>query len=110
MILVVVLNMAVMSSARASIPPKIAAIVVPETTLRSTATLVCALGSGTQPVQFVWYKDGQEAPLSLITNQPTSSTLVIPVVKSQDRGRYSCTIKSSFGEDTKSADLIVSGE
>jgi hypothetical protein len=98
------------SPARSSAPPEIAAIVVPKTTVGSTATLVCALGSGTQPVQIIWYKDGQKVPSSFITNQPTLSNVVIPVVKSQDRGRYSCTIKSSFGEDTKSADLIVSGE
>ena len=99
-----------MSRSEASIPPKIAAVVVPESSVGSEAILICSLASGTRPVQFSWSKDGQEVPSKLMTNQPTSSTLLIPVVKSEDRGRYTCFVKSSFGEDSKSADLIVSGQ
>ena len=99
-----------MSRSEASIPPKIAAVVVPESPVGSEATLICSLASGTKPVHFSWNKDGHEVPSKLITNQPTLSTLVIPVVKSDDRGRYTCFVKSSFGEDSKSADLFVSGQ
>ena len=98
------------SRLEASVRPKIAAVVVPESSAGSEAILICSLASGTRPVQFSWIKDGHEVPSKLITNQPTSSTLVIPIVKSDDRGRYTCLVKSSFGEDSKSADLFVSGQ
>ena len=104
------LALAVYPSSEASVPPKIAAIVVPETSVGSDATLVCTLGSGTKPVQFSWTKDGKEVSSQIITNQQTMSTVIIPVVKNEDKGRYSCLVKSSFGEDIKSADLIVSGQ
>ena len=100
----------IMSRSEATIPPKIAVVVVPESSVGSEATLICSLASGTKPVHFSWIKDGHEIPSKLMTNQPTSSTLVIPVVKSEDRGRYTCFVKSSFGEDSKSADLVVSGQ
>ena len=97
-------------SSEASVQPEIAALVVPNSKIGSEATLFCSLASGTKPVQFSWIKDGHKVPSKLITNQPTSSTLVIPVVKSDDRGRYTCFVKSSFGEDSKSSDLVISGQ
>ena len=95
---------------KASVPPKISGILIPETSVGSEATLFCSLGSGTKPVIFTWTKDGQNLPTKHVTNAQTSSTLVIPVVKIEDRGRYTCRVKSSFGEDSKSADLVVSGQ
>jgi hypothetical protein len=93
-----------------SVPPKIRVFDVPETSVGADASLMCSLGSGTKPVHFTWTKDGNEIQSSHITTLQASSTLVIPVVKLEDRGRYSCSIKSSFGQDIKSADLVVSGE
>jgi hypothetical protein len=99
------------SLAGASTPPKIRVLDVPsKTSVGEEAALTCSLGLGTKPVQFIWTKDGQEVPSKLVTSLQTTSTIVIPVVKLEDRGRYSCKIKSSFGEDVKSADLVVSGE
>ena len=106
----VLLVFSVFWSSEASTQPEIAGIVIPKTKIGSEATLICSLASGTKPVHFSWSKDGQEVPSKLMTNQPTSSILVIPVVKSGDRGRYTCFVKSSFGEDSKSADLVVSGQ
>ena len=105
-----ILVMAVVSSSEASAPPKIVGFIVPETSVGEDATLVCTLGSGTKPVKFSWTKDGQELPSNIVTHTQASSTVYIPVVKSQDHGKYSCRVKSSFGEDSKSADLVVSGK
>ena len=105
-----VLSIIVVPVSEASVPPKIALFGVPETSVGSEATLFCSLGSGTKPVIFTWTKDGRNLPSKLVTNTQTSSTLVIPVVKIEDRGRYTCRVKSSFGEDSKSADLVISGE
>ena len=94
----------------ASVPPTIRLLDIPETSLGSEGTLICSLGSGTKPVQFAWARDGLQLHSKHVTNTQTSSTLVIPVVKIEDRGRYTCRVKSSFGEDSKSADLVVSGQ
>ena len=105
-----ILIIVVASSSEASVPPKISGFMVPETSIGSETILMCTLGSGTKPVKFSWTKDGQELPSNIVTHTPASSTVYIPVVKSQDRGKYSCRVKSSFGEDSKSADLVVSGK
>ena len=96
----------------ASVRPEIAGLLVPKATVGAEVTLICSLASGTKPVQFRWMKDRKEVPSSLITNQATSSfsSLVINSVKTEDRGRYSCLVKNAFGEDSKSADLIVTGQ
>jgi hypothetical protein len=106
----VLLVLWLLKSSVASIPPKISGILVPETAVGEEARLMCSLSSGTKPVQFIWTKDGHEVPVQLITNHKTSSTLVIPSVSIQDKGEYTCQAKSSFGEDVKSANLVVSGE
>ena len=97
---------------KASVRPEIAALVVPKATVETEVTLHCLLASGTKPVQFRWTKDRKEVPSSLISNQATSSfsSLVINSVKTEDRGKYSCLVKNAFGEDSKSADLIVTGQ
>ena len=105
-----VLVLAALTSSEASVPPKIAGIMASEATVGGDATLVCTLSSGTKPVQFSWTKDGKAVSSNIITTIQTTSTIVIPIVKTEDKGRYTCSVKSSFGEDTKSADLIVSGQ
>ena len=107
---IVFLVMEVVSLTDASVPPKIALFGVPETSVGSEATLFCFLGSGTKPVKISWTKDGQELPSNIVTHTQVSSTVYILVFKSQDRGKYSYRVKSSFGEDSKSADLVVSGK
>jgi hypothetical protein len=95
---------------RASIPPKIKILEVPKTSIGGEATLFCSLDSGTKPVQFIWTKDGVELSPSLITSHQTSSTIFITPIKLRDKGRYTCSVRSSFGEDKRSGDLIVSGK
>ena len=104
------LVMVVLKLSEASIPPEIGGLMVMKAMVGGDTTLVCTLASGTKPVQFLWTKDGKEVPSNIITNQQTMSTVIIPVVKNEDKGRYTCSIKSSFGEDTKSAYLVVSGQ
>ena len=103
---------AIMASSNASIPPKIRLLDIPETLVGSEATLLCSLGSGTKPVQFRWTKDGKEVDHSLVVHHHNAgySTIVMKDVELQDRGRYTCDVKSSFGEDSKSGDLIINGE
>jgi hypothetical protein len=100
------------SSSRASVAPKIRMFDVPETSVGSEATLLCSLGGGTKPVYFSWTKDGKGVPENLVVHHEDKgySTVFLKSVKSQDHGRYTCHVKSSFGEDSKSADLVVIGE
>ena len=96
----------------ASVRPEIAALVVPKGSVGAKTTLLCTVSSGTEPLQFHWSKDGKSVPANLITNHvgASFSSLVINSVKTEDRGRYSCLVKNAFGEDSKSADLIVTGQ
>ena len=102
---------AIISSSRASVPPKIAFLGIPETSIGSEATLLCSLGSGTKPIQFRWTKDGKEVDHSLVIHHEEKgySTIFIKSVNLQDRGRYTCYVKSSFGEDSKPGDLVING-
>jgi hypothetical protein len=100
----------IISVTRASLPPKIRHLEVPKASIGGEALLVCSLDSGTKPIQFIWTKDGKEVSSNLVTNIQTISTVAIPVVKIQDRGIYTCKAKSTFGEDVKSANLVISGE
>ena len=99
-------------SVEASVRPEIAALVVPKATVGAGATLVCTSNAGTNPVQFHWTKDGKDIASNLIVHHPSAgySTVVMTSVKTDDRGRYSCLVKNAFGEDSRSADLIVTGQ
>ena len=105
-------NIVIMKSSEASVPPKIRMFDIPETSVGSEATLLCSLGSGTKPVQFRWTKDGKEVDHSFVIHHEEKgySTIFIKSVSLQDRGRYTCHIKSSFGEDFKSGNLVINGE
>jgi hypothetical protein len=83
---------------------------VSDTSIGGEATILCYLASGTKPVQFIWAKDGEDVNSQFVTSLQTSSTLVIPTARIEDRGRYTCKVKSPFGEDVKSADLVIKGE
>lgn len=100
------------SPSRSSSPPIIAAIVVPQSSVGDETTLLCSLGGGTKPVHFSWTKDGKDVPSSLVVPHHESgfSSVILKNVKPQDQGTYTCHVKSSFGEDSKSAHLAVSGE
>lgn len=105
----VMLAMLIVSS-EGSVPPRIATLVVPKTSAGEEAVLFCSLDSGTRPINFIWTKDGQEVTSYLVNSLQTSSNLVIPVVKPDDRGQYTCKAKSAVGEDEKSAYLVITGE
>lgn len=94
---------------RASSPPKIQILVISETSIGGEATLFCSLGSGTRPVQFIWTRDGSDIDPRFVTSAQTSSTIIISSASIEDRGRYTCKIKSPFGEDSKSGDLVIKG-
>ena len=75
---------------------------------------VCTAYSGSVPLFFNWYKDGQA--ISSQSNQITinsvskmQSILSIEKVKANDSGNYTCSVRNTFGEDSHSIRLIVRG-
>ena len=78
-------------------------------------TFTCSALSGSQPLFFQWFKDGQ-----IITSQSKhvqitslgnmASYLSIENVKAIDSANYTCNAKNDFGEDNHSVRLIVRGK
>ena len=106
---VIIFSFSFLQTSYASSPPKIAVLAVPSTTLGSELTMICSLSSGTKPVDFSWSRDGLSVSLAQITNHPTYSSLYIKSVTVDDAGKYTCSAKNSFGEDSKTADLVITG-
>ncbi|GBL76499.1 Titin [Araneus ventricosus] len=77
-------------------------------------SVVCLVKSGTQPITFMWYKNGEEFKTSnkdgSIENSPITSALVLNSVTSQSDGNYTCTAKNKFGSDSHSTTLKVKGK
>ena len=111
-IVFILASVVIMKSSEASAPPKIRLLDIPETSVGSETTLLCSLGSGTRPVKFTWSKDGQDVDPNLVIHHEKKvySTIFINSVKLEDRGRYTCRVESSFGEDSKSGDLVINGK
>jgi len=106
---VIIFSFSILQTSYASSPPKIAGLMVPPTILGSELTMLCSLSSGTKPVDFSWTRDGHEVPSSYFSNHPTNSSLYIKSVTVDDAGKYTCSAKNSFGEDSKTADLVITG-
>lgn len=68
----------------------------------SNVVITCNAHIGTEPISFVWFKDGQELQSATkleakIINE-TISILTVPKVSSEDVGNYTCKVTSLFGE------------
>ena len=50
--------------------------------------------TGTQPILYTWYKDGEALP------QSDNATFVIQKVQESDQGEYFCIVSNSYGNDT----------
>lgn len=76
--------------------------------------MVCLVKSGTQPINFSWYRNGEEFKVSSksisIENSPVTSALILSSVSSDSDGNYTCTAKNSFGKDDHSTSLKVKGK
>lgn len=76
-------------------------------------SVVCIVKSGSHPITFVWFKNGEEFKTSKknasIENSPVTSVLILNSVTSESDGNYTCSAKNSFGSDRHSATLKVKG-
>ena len=75
----------------------------------------CAAKSGSQPIIFYWFKDGQTITsqtkdIQIIELGKMQSNLIIENVKAIDSANYTCNAKNDFGEDSHSVRLIVRGK
>ena len=75
---------------------------------------VCTAQSGSVPLFFNWYKDGQAIPsqsnqITINSVSKMQSILSIEKVKANDSGNYTCSVRNAFGEDSHSIKLIVRG-
>jgi len=84
-----------------------------------SATFNCA-ASGTPPLIFMWYKDGESAALVAggsvsISNQPNESSLTLTNIASSDAGAYYCVASNNlvggiFTSNSTLANLTVHGK
>ncbi|GFU50491.1 titin [Nephila pilipes] len=74
-------------------------------------SVLCIVKTGTQPINFIWHKNGNEFKASnhdvSIENSPISSILVLNSVTSDSNGNYTCTAKNNYGTDHHSTSLKV---
>ena len=77
-------------------------------------TTLCAAYSGSVPLFFSWFKDGQAIPkqsneITVNSASEMQSILSVKKVKAKDSGNYTCSVRNAFGEDSHSIKLIVRG-
>ena len=80
----------------------------------SLFSALCTVNSGSTPLFFTWYKDGQAISSQsneIIINSldESQSYLKVKKVKANDSGNYTCSVRNAFGEDSHSIRLIVRG-
>ena len=91
--------------------PEIAPLFIPKTKVGAQLLVACTVVTGSKPISFVWRKNNEVLSDTGVESYPSKgfSSLSIANVSINDRGSYSCTAKNSFGEDTKKAELDISG-
>lgn len=89
--------------------PKLNKLSIPEQlSIESRATLLCAVSSGDQPIDFQWTKDGVPFTSGSIEqlNEWTSSLTIYPLSLSHI-GNYSCIASNEAGTSRVTAPLFV---
>lgn len=83
----------------------------------SSVNILCTVSQGHhESLTFDWFKEGQSIAslaaadsLLQIESQPDHSLLRVSRVKSHHSGRYTCSAKNQFGQDSSSVNLAVNG-
>ena len=81
---------------------------------RTYFTFTCSVLSGSHPLIFDWFKDGQiitsqSKDIQILSIGKMQSNLIIESVKAIDSANYTCNAKNDFGQDNHSVKLIVRG-
>ena len=86
--------------------------------VEGNVTFTCA-ASGTPPLSFVWYKDGDSAPLMAggnvrFSNEANESSLILTNIGPTDAGSYYCVASNTlvggvFNSTSSQATLTVQG-
>ena len=73
---------------------------------------ICTILSGSPPIDFSWFKDGNPITASHldIIRSKSSSTLDFDGIRSEDAGEYKCIVKNAVGSAFHSAKLVIEGE
>ncbi|XP_067142263.1 cell adhesion molecule Dscam2-like [Centruroides vittatus] len=73
--------------------------------------IMCSVVAGESPLQFNWKKDGVDIDKFINIKVEVSpnfySALIIPSVKSENIGNYTCTVKNAIGSDSHTASLVM---
>ena len=91
--------------------PVIAPLFIPKSEVGAQLSVGCTLVRGQTPVSFTWRKNNEVISDSNIhvDGKLGFSSIQLANLSQAHRGSYSCTAKNSFGEDTKTAELDLSG-
>ncbi|KAH6921921.1 hypothetical protein HPB50_006466 [Hyalomma asiaticum] len=95
--------------------PKVQPFSFPTTKAMPKKVIVhCAVLEGTEPLKFVWTKDGLPVEnghrLHVEQHSGTLSSLTITDVGAGDIGNYTCTVSNVAGSDRATSQLLVKGE
>ena len=78
----------------------------------STYVLTCNLFSGSKPIFFEWYKNGQkfsETNNVHVENTNHYSLLTMINLTAQDSGNYECRAKNVYGTSSTSTQFVIKG-
>ncbi|GFS81159.1 titin [Trichonephila clavipes] len=93
--------------------PALYPLMVPQNpSLGDSIEIVCTIKRGSLPVTFSWLHNGQvvsvEKQKKVMFNE-RSSHFSIGHIQSSDIGNYTCVVSNRYGEDRKTASVIIEG-
>ncbi|XP_023220979.1 neuronal growth regulator 1-like [Centruroides sculpturatus] len=72
--------------------------------------IICSIVAGDPPFVFTWRKDGKELSKYIeIKTDDLYSLLIIPSVRTEDIGNYTCLANNAIGTDSYTAALKMKG-
>ena len=98
-----------------SLVPKLVPFISRNQNEGSYFQVFCTVEEGTPPLFYEWAKNGKIIKSSpdvnyKIENSDMFSTLSIKKLSRSDTGNYTCSVKNSFGSDSKSFVLSIKGK